>query len=317
MPPTSTQDISKKIVDFERILKEMKSQTELAINYDDLARFTRIYNKMQGIIDLNRILPKNKSVQVIRSQSQNFSPRESLRRIIELGDPPTPPVPDSLRLTEDNFYDLKDNATIDFTQHIETVRAITQDILQRFLKLRKLKLGVVNSQFAPRVPHYLVDNFGKHIFGSNNMIFILEDQTTKNFTCYGKGIQNIEFSDSELANMKTFLSKIKKSGEILDVSKDSHQISTKLFKFSPSEKDTDPQTDANSKENHEKKIVYLYKNPEPVENTDTKFYTLQICTSQDSLLAMLAAGCSGPDSKIFFQKIFGNPLLKNHVRCNR
>lgn len=102
--------------------------------------------------------------------------------------------------------------------------------------------------------------------------------------------------------MKTFLSNINKSGEILDVTKDSHQISSKIFKFSPSEKgDEDPKTDANLQK---KKIVYLYKNPEPLENTDTKFYTLQICTSADSLLAMLAAGCSGPDSKFFSQQNF-------------
>lgn len=134
MPPTQSHDISKKIVSFERILTSMKSQTELAINYSDLARFTRIYNKMQGIIDLNRILPKNKSQTNIRTTVRHFSPRESLSKLGEVDEGPSGVLAGGDRLTPNNFYDLNDNNILDFGHFIETVRAIGADIYGRFLK---------------------------------------------------------------------------------------------------------------------------------------------------------------------------------------
>ena len=109
MPPTSNDDISKKITDFEKILKEMKSQTELPINYDDLGRFTRIYNKMQGIINLNRIIPKNKSQCTMRVSKQIFSSRTSMVKLTELDEPLSPPITSGFTLTTDNLYNLKDN----------------------------------------------------------------------------------------------------------------------------------------------------------------------------------------------------------------
>lgn len=62
----TSEEVSKKIEDFEKMIKNVKQTSELNINYDDLGKLTRIHQKLKGIIELNEIFPKKKKKRGIR-----------------------------------------------------------------------------------------------------------------------------------------------------------------------------------------------------------------------------------------------------------